>query len=351
MRLTLIRPSDMHVHFRDGAMLRNVVPETARQFARAVVMPNVPSIETGADALRYAETIRAAAAGLPFTPLMTIKLTHRTTPETIRAAQGAVVAAKLYPAGATTASHDGISDPEDPGLLAVFEAMQETGMILCIHGEAPDAFILDREATYLNVVRKIVGRFPGLKVVLEHITTAAAVDYVENEAPANVAASITLHHLTTTLDDVLGRGGIRPHYFCYPVPKRPEDRRALLRAATGPGTGRFFFGSDTAPHLRGAKESACGCAGVYSAPVLLPVLLDVFLRACRGADETGSPAHDQAIRRLLCFASIDGPNFYGLPIDESDTISLVDETWTVPEEMGGVVPFMAGETIPWKVLD
>jgi dihydroorotase len=343
MKVSIRRPDDFHVHFRDGDMLRLVAPHTAAHFGRALVMPNVPAVETEGDAKRYRARI-AKAAGPGFKPLLTIKLTHRTTPDTIRGAQEAgVIAAKLYPEGATTASHDGIRDVDL--LWPVFRAMEDCQMALCIHGERPDAFVLDREASYLPTVAKIVRNFPGLKVALEHVTTRAAVEFVQNSS-VNVAATITAHHLAISLDDVLGRG-IRPHLFCYPVPKTPDDRAELVNAALFQNGGRFFFGSDSAPHPRHAKESACGCAGVYTAPVALAVLAEIFL-----GDEDRESAIGCRRDALEEFTSHRGADFYGLPRNEG-TITLERAEWTVPENYGEgettVVPFRAGEKRSWRV--
>jgi dihydroorotase len=334
-KVTIIKPDDFHVHFRSGEMLRVVVPETAQHFARALVMPNVPAIETWVHADDYRDEIRAAA-GYGFQPLMTLKLTARTTPEMIReACDAGVVACKIYPTGATTGSHDGIADVE--ALVPVLGAMQSAGMVLCIHAEDPSAFVLDREEAYLDRVAWIVRNFPGLKVVIEHITTRAAVDFIRN-ASVNVAGTITAHHLINTLDDLIG-DGIRPHLYCKPVPKREEDRSALVTAAIHQNGGRYIFGSDSAPHRREDKESACGCAGVFSAPVALSVLAEVFLGSGRSY-----------VKELQAFTSERGADFYGLPRN-TGTITLERRDWTVPEAVGGVVPLWAGRVARWRVAD
>jgi dihydroorotase len=336
--VSIRNPDDFHVHFRSGSMLTNVVPETVRHFKRALVMPNVPAIEGADAAFAYHAEICRAACDPTFVPMMTIKLTHRTTRETIQVALGnCVVAAKLYPEGATTASHDGIQDPRR--LAPVFAAMQELGMVLCIHGEDPAEFVLDREQAYLAQVAWIVRNFPGLKVVLEHITTDAAVDFVR-DASVNVAATITAHHLDMTLNDLIG-DGIRPHLYCKPVPKTNADRCSLINAAFYENGGRFFFGSDSAPHRREDKESPCGCAGVYSAPVAMAVLAKLFLRDDLTTD---------AVSRLQAFTSERGADFYDLPRNEG-TITLARCPWVVPEIIDGVVPFRAGETLEWQVVD
>lgn len=333
--VTIRRPDDFHVHFRSGPMLVDVAPETAKQFSRALVMPNVPAVEDASRADEYRREIVDSTSDLGFEPLMTIKLTRRTTPDVIRAARRAgVIAAKLYPEGATTASHDGVSDV--PALDAVYSAMRDCGMVLCIHGEEPSAFVLEREERYLPRVRWIVEHHPGLKVVLEHITTEAAVDFVRDSS-TDVAATITAHHLVTTLDDVIG-DGIRPHLYCKPVPKTRHDRAALVAAAIHQDGGRFFFGSDSAPHLRRDKESACGCAGVFSAPVAMSVLAEVFL----GRDAIGSN-----VSRFQAFASEIGADFYGLPRNEG-RVKLTRIPWVVPALIGDIVPFRAGQELGWR---
>jgi dihydroorotase len=353
LEFTIRKPDDFHVHFRDGEMMRLVVPETERHFGRALVMPNVPAIEDGRQADDYRARILDSLTSPDgdFFPLMTIKLTHRTTPEMIGEASEVhgVVAAKLYPEGATTGSHDGIRDVEE--LRPVLAAMRDCRMVLCIHGEWPEAFVLEREERYLPAVEWIVKHFPGLRVVLEHITTAAAVKFVE-DASVNVAATITAHHLVLSLDDVLGQG-IRPHHFCYPVAKTYVDRSALVYAVAHGKCRRFFFGSDTAPHRRHDKESACGCAGIFSAPVALSVLAGVFFG---DEDHHNTLKHRQAA--LERFTSINGAEFYGLPLNEG-TVTLADEPWAVPQtydrdgDGGGpatvVVPFRAGERLRWRV--
>jgi dihydroorotase len=267
---------------------------------------------------------------------MTIKIVPSTTPATIREAKAAgVVAGKLYPEGVTTNSSDGVRDFME--LADVFGAMAEAGLVLCLHGETPDAFCLDREEAFLaEVLPTIAASFPGLRIVLEHVSTAAAVEWVRGQAPAgahDVAATITVHHLLLTLDDVVG-GMLAPHHFCKPVAKRPADRAAIVAAAVS-GDPRFFLGTDSAPHLRAAKEAAHGCAGVFTAPVALPLLAARF-------DE-----HD-ALDRLEAFCSGHGARFYGLPGNEG-TVQLVREPWTVPADCAGVVPLAAGTTLPWRV--
>jgi dihydroorotase len=334
--VTIAAPDDYHLHLRSGEMMRTVTPWSARHFRRALVMPNVPAIHTGEEAARYKAEIEAVA-GPGFEVLPTIKLTHRSTPEMIREAwELGVIAAKIYPEGATTASHDGIRNVRE--LAPALAAMQDCGMVLCIHGEDPNVFVLDRERAYLEAVAWIVWNFPGLKVVLEHVTTEAAVDFVRN-ASVNVAATITAHHLITTLDNLIG-DGCRPHLYCKPVPKTDADRAALVSIALSENGRLFFCGTDSAPHYRQDKENACGCAGVFSAPVALAVLAEVFL----GDDPT-----PDRVARLQAFTSERGADFYGLPRN-TGTIRLRREPWVVPAEIGGIVPFRAGETLPWQVV-
>lgn len=317
--LEITRPDDWHVHLRDGAMLAHVLPHTARQFARAIVMPNLdPPVRTTDEARAYRERILAALPpGSDFEPLMTLYLTADTTPEEIRRAAGSgiVHGVKLYPKGATTGSAAGVDDLAalDP-LLA---ALEHHGVPLLVHGEttAPDCDVFDRETVFLDDwLAPVIERFAGLRVVFEHITTQAAVDFVRG-APARVGATITPQHLLMNRN-ALFEGGLRPHHYCLPVLKRERDRRALLAAATS-GDPHFFLGTDSAPHPRGDKESACGCAGIYSAPIALELYAEAF-------------ASVGAIDRLEGFASGFGADFYGLPRNR-DTVKLEAAPWTVGE--------------------
>jgi dihydroorotase len=335
--LTIRRPDDWHVHLRDGAMLRAVVGYTARQFARAIVMPNLtPPVTRAADAAAYRERIRAALpADADFTPLMTCYLTDSTDPGDLAAgfADGVFTAAKLYPAGATTNSASGVTDLGN--IRRVLERMQDIGMVFCVHGEVTDPAIdvFDREAVFIErILAPLVSELPGLKVVFEHATTADAVNFV-NAAGPNVAATITPQHLHLNRNAMLV-GGIRPHAYCLPVAKREQHRLALRRAATS-GNGKFFLGTDTAPHLREAKEAACGCAGIFNAPFALESYLTVF-------DE------DSALDRFEGFASEHGARFYGLPLNQG-TVTLERASAEVPMELSGVVPFHAGETLGWRL--
>lgn len=334
--LTLRRPDDFHLHLRDGEMLQAVVPPTAAVFGRALVMPNTePPVLTGADAERYRkEIVSALPDGAAFEPLMTIKIVPSTTPAMIRDAKAAgVVAGKLYPEGVTTNSSDGVRDVLALG--DVFAAMSDEGLVLCLHGETPDTFCLDREDRFVAEVLPALARsFPDLRIVLEHVSTASAVDWLRSDAaPATVAATVTVHHLLLTLDDVVG-GLLAPHHFCKPIAKRPADRAAIVAAAVS-GDPRFFLGTDSAPHPREAKQSAHGCAGIFTAPVALPLLATVF------------DAHD-ALAALDDFCSGHGPRFYGLPANPG-TVRLVRDPWTVPADYDGVVPLNAGTTLPWRV--
>ena len=339
--LTIRRPDDWHVHLRDGDMLRGVAPYTARQFARAIVMPNLsPPVVTTDDARAYRERIRAAVpAGIAFEPLMTAYLTDDTDPaDLVRGkAEGVLAAAKLYPANATTNSAHGVTDIAR--LSPVFAAMEQTGLVLCIHGEVtdPDVDVFDREAVFVERhLQSIVREFPGLKVVLEHITTSEGIAFVENAGP-QVAGTITPQHLHFNRNAILV-GGIRPHAYCLPVAKREAHRLALRRAATS-GSPKFFLGTDSAPHAREAKESACGCAGIFNAPFALESYLQVF-------DE------ERALDRFEMFASLAGPAFYGLPANE-DTMTFTRAAAAVPESVDAngtaVVPFHAGETLNWRL--
>lgn len=308
--VTLRRPDDWHLHLRDGAMLRAVLPESARHFARAIVMPNlVPAVVTGAQAAAYRDRIRAALPdGMDFAPLMTLYLTEDTDPEDVAAAHvsGLVHAVKLYPAGATTNSASGVADFDR--VRPVLEKMAEIGLPLCVHGEVtdPEVDIFDREAVFIDRVLDPIRRAtPGLRVVMEHITTRQGADYVRS-AETDLAATITTHHLIINRNHILV-GGIRPHYYCLPVAKREEHRLALRAAATS-GDRRFFLGTDSAPHVDAAKETGCGCAGCFTATNTLSLLAHVF-------------EQEQALDRLERFTSLNGPAFYGLPANE-DTITL-----------------------------
>ncbi len=343
--LTFRRPDDWHVHFRDGAMLPAVVPWTAQQFARAIVMPNLnPPVTDVAAARAYRDRIMAAApAGSRFEPLMTAYLTDNSDPDEIERgyADGVWVAAKLYPARATTNSQFGVTDLRR--LDAVFEQMAKIGMKLLIHGEVADLAvdIFDREAVFIaDVLTPLVQRYPGLKIVFEHITTSDAVDFVLARS-AKMAATITPHHLVISRSDIFEHG-IRPHLYCLPIAKRSRHRDALRRAATS-GDGRFFLGTDSAPHPERDKLAACGCAGVFAAPTALSVYLQVF-------------AEEGALDRFEAFASLNGPAFYGLAPNEETVTWSAGEEWRAPEwlpgrdeESGsGLTPFRAGQLLTWS---
>ena len=341
--LTIRRPDDWHVHLRDGAIMAGVVGYTARQFARAIVMPNLsPPVTTTEAAAAYRQRIIAAIPdGLSFTPLMTAYLTDDTDADDLARgfAERVLTAAKLYPANATTNSSHGVTDIEK--LMPVFERMAQIGMPLLIHGEVTDheVDIFDREAVFIDrTLAPLVGRLPDLKIVFEHITTQQAVDFVE-AAPANVGATITPQHLHINRNAMLV-GGMRPHAYCLPVAKREKHRLALRRAATS-GSAKYFLGTDSAPHPKGDKESACGCAGIFNAPHALESYLAVF-------EEEG------ALDRFEAFASLNGPAFYGLPVNE-DEITLHRKPVTVSAALDAngteIVPFHAGETLAWKIAD
>lgn len=319
----------MHVHLRDGDMLRRVAPHTAAQFARAVVMPNTDRpVLTGEDAARYGSRIRESCG---LSPLMTVKLARGTAPGVIPAAKEAgVVAAKFYPEGMTTNSDDGARSPLE--LEGVLSEMERCGMVLCLHGETPGAFCMDREAAFLGTLTDVASSFPRLKIVLEHVTTQSAVAFVQG-LPDNVAATITVHHLRLTLDDVVG-GKIRPHNFCKPIAKTPADRAALRRAAVS-GSPKFFLGTDSAPHGVASKECSSGCAGVFSAPVAIQALVEEFEEL-------------EALDRLEAFCSEYGARFYGLPLNDGK-LEIERRAWAVPAEIDGVVPYRAGETLRWSV--
>jgi dihydroorotase len=340
-RLTLKRPDDWHLHLRDGAAMASVLADSARRFARAIVMPNLkPPVRTTYQALDYRERILAALPGeSAFEPLMTLYLTDDTPPEEIARAKlsGRVHGVKLYPAGATTHSDAGVT--RISRCFHALEKMQEVGLPLLVHGESTDPAIdvFDREKAFLDeVLGPTVERFPGLKIVLEHITTRDAVQYVEVTGP-NVAATVTAHHLLMNRN-ALFMGGIRPHHYCLPVLKREEHREALVEAATS-GNPKFFLGTDSAPHPRHDKEAGCGCAGIYTGHAALELYAVAF-------EEAG------ALERLEGFASVFGAGFYGLPVNE-DRVTLVREDWTVPRRLrfgdDELVPLRAGETIPWKL--
>jgi len=337
--ITIRRPDDWHVHLRDGEMLRIVAPYTARQFARAIVMPNlVPPVTTPEAAAAYRDRV-IAAAGPGFTPLMTCYLTDETNPDDLaRGFDEAIwIAAKLYPAGATTNSGSGVADIRK--IYPVLERMERIGMILCVHGEVtdPNVDVFDREAVFIDrVLSRIVRDFPQLRIVLEHITTEEAVRFVVH-SHRNVRATITPQHLVINRNSLFA-GGLRPHAYCLPVAKREKHRLAVRKAAIS-GSFKFFLGTDSAPHTRGAKESSCGCAGIFNAPFALESYATVF-------------EEENALDKLEAFASLYGAKFYDLPLTE-ETVTLTRTEVLVPEriEAGGteLVPFHAGETLGWKL--
>jgi dihydroorotase len=340
--VTLRFPDDWHVHLRDGDMLAEVAPFTARQFARAIVMPNlVPPVTDRRAARAYRERILPVLpAGADFTPLMTCYLTDSTDPEEVARGyeEGVFAAVKLYPAQATTNSAFGVTDYDR--ISPVLERMAELGMPLLIHGEVtdPEIDVFDREAVFIDrVLDPVRRRFPELRVVLEHITTREAVEYVMS-SDRNLAATITAHHVVINRNAIFA-GGIQPHLYCLPIAKREHHRRALRRAATS-GDSKFFLGTDSAPHTIPAKEAACGCAGIFTAPCALEIYAEVF-------EEEG------ALDRLEAFASLNGPAFYRLPPNDTG-VTLRREPSRVPEQIGkddtAVIPFRAGETLRWRLL-
>jgi len=340
--ITITRPDDWHLHLRDGAALASVLPHSARQFARAIVMPNLkPPVTTTALAAAYRDRILAALPqGMAFEPLMTLYLTDNTDPDEILRAQdsGFIHAVKLYPAGATTNSDFGVTDLRK--CYKALEAMQDVGMPLLVHGEVTDHDIdlFDREAVFIErVMRPLRRDLPELPIVFEHITTRDAAQYVA-EADGPIAATITAHHLLYNRNEIF-KGGINPHYYCLPVLKREEHRLALVTAATS-GDERFFLGTDSAPHAIGAKETACGCAGCYTALHAMEMYAEAFEQA-------------GALDQLEAFASLNGPAFYNLPVN-TGTITLKRESWTLPASvaMGDtqLVPLNGGQQINWKML-
>ena len=341
-KITITRPDDWHLHLRDGAHLRAVLPDTARRFARAIVMPNLkPPVTTVKLALEYRDRILAALpVGARFEPLMTLYLTDGTPSGEIAAARasGTVHAVKYYPAGATTHSDAGVTDIAkcSPAL----EAMEKHGLPLLVHGEVtdPDVDMFDRERVFIErVLAPLVARHPGLKVVLEHITTREAAEFVRAASP-RMGATITAHHLLLSRN-ALFAGGVRPHHFCLPVLKRESHRQALLQTATS-GHPRFFLGTDSAPHARHTKETDCGCAGIYSAHAGIELYAEAFAAA-------------GALDRLEGFASRHGAQFYGLPVN-AGTIALAEESWPVPADIpfgaDRLVPLRAGEQVKWKIV-
>ena len=340
-RITITQPDDWHLHLRDGDILNSVAPFTAKQFQRAIVMPNlVPAVTTVKSAVSYLDRILAAVEGSDFEPLMTLYLTDNTSAEEIKAAHKScfIKAVKLYPAGATTNSDEGVTDIRR--CYPALEEMQSAGLPLLVHGEVTDSDVdvFDREKVFIDrVLLPLVDTFPELKIVFEHITTEDAVDFVLDAEP-RIGATITVHHLLYNRNAMF-EGGIRPHHYCLPVLKREQHRRALLKAAASANP-KFFLGTDSAPHAQNRKESSCGCAGIFSAPFAIELYATVFDMM-------------DALDKLEAFASFHGPDFYGLPRN-SGTITLQKMAHRVPESypLAGqsVVPLMAGQSIPWKLV-
>jgi len=341
-KITILQPDDWHLHVRDGKVLKDVIPDSAQRFGRAIIMPNLkPPVTHVTQALEYRKRILAAVPeNKHFEPLMTLYLTDNTTTEEItRAADNAHIhALKYYPAGATTNSDAGVSSIEK--VYSVLEVMEEKGLPLLVHGEVTNSNVdvFDRETVFIDsVLAPLLKRFPKLRLVLEHITTSHAVDFV-TAMPDNIAATITPHHLLMNRNDIF-KGGIRPHHYCLPILKREQHRQALVEAAIS-GNPKFFLGTDSAPHTQKAKQSACGCAGIYSAHAAIELYAEAFEQA-------------GALNKLETFASCFGADFYALP-HNTQTIKLVKEDWTVPKSMtfgeDKLIPLRAGETVHWKLV-
>lgn len=340
--ITITCPDDWHLHLRDGAALQAVLPDTARQFARAIVMPNLrPPVTTTELAIAYRERIlQVLPNGATFEPLMTLYLTDNTSADEIKKTKssGMIYGVKLYPAGATTNSDSGVSDLAK--CTNALEAMQDVGMPLLVHAEVTDADVdvFDREKVFIDRhMLMLLKNFPNLKIIFEHITTKDAADFVTS-APSNVAATITAHHLLMNRNDMF-KGGIQPHHYCLPILKREEHRQALVKAATS-GNKKFFLGTDSAPHARNTKEAACGCAGMYTAHAAIELYAEAFEAA-------------NALDKLEAFASFYGADFYGLPRN-TQKITLEKISWLVPNELAlgdeSLVPLRAGQTIHWKLV-
>ena len=340
-KLTITRPDDWHLHVRDGEALNDVVPYTAKQFARAIIMPNLkPPVTTTEQAMNYRDRVLSAVpVGTKFEALMTLYLTDNTSADEIHKAAESehVHAVKYYPAGATTNSDSGVTDITKS--YSTIKAMAEAGLPLLVHGEVTDPSVdmFDREAVFIErVLKPMLDTIPGLKLVMEHITTKQATEFVA-QAGDNVAATITPQHLLYNRNAIF-QGGIRPHYFCLPILKREQHREALVEAATS-GSNKYFLGTDSAPHSQSAKESSCGCAGMFSAYSAIELYAEAFEKA-------------RALDKLEGFASFHGPDFYGLPRN-TETITLVKEEWTVPESLPlageKIIPMRAGETVGWKL--
>jgi len=328
--IEIIKPDDMHIHLRQGELLNNYVADATKYFRRVVVMPNTnPPIDSPESVKKYKAEIEKDTVA--FEALMTFKVLPSISPDdVVELKKAGCIAAKLYPAGVTTNSQDGVSEIKE--FFPLFDALQNSNMVLCIHAEEPGVFSLDRERAYLPKIKSILDNFPNLKVIVEHISDKASVNFVLN-GPENLAASITVHHMALTLDNVIG-DGLEPHHFCKPIPKTPEDRDAILAAALS-GNPKFFLGTDSAPHLRQDKESSCGCAGVYTAPVALPILLEIF-------------EQNNALPKLNNFTSKFGSQFYGLS-QNKETLKFIKKTWKVPSEYHGVVPYRANQQLVWSI--
>ena len=328
-------PDDFHAHLRQGELMAGYVRDLAKQFGRALIMPNtIPAMTTAQAIAEYKNEIIKAAQSVrsDFFPLMTFKLNPNYTEDVLKKmVEVGVVAGKYYPAGVTTNSQDGISDFE--AVFPVVAMMEKLGIVLCVHGEEPGEFCLDREPAFIKHVETLSEKFPKLKIVFEHLSSAKSVEAVKR-LPPNVAATFTVHHLMMTLDDVVG-DALRPHHFCKPLPKRPEDRKTIREAAFS-GNPTFFMGTDSAPHQMNKKECPCGAAGVYSAPVAIPLLVQEFENA-------------NALDKLNDFIAGFGADFYGLP-RTTKQIEVVKEPWVVPNLINGVVPLAAGQTLQWKLV-
>ncbi len=330
-KITIRKPDDMHLHLRQGEAMAVYVQETAAVFQRAVVMPNtIPPVSTVETLRSYRKEIESAAKG--FTPLMTFKILPGMKGEEVAALKkaGALIG-KYYPAGATTNAEDGISSLEQ--IRDVLSAMEEEGLVLSIHGEDPEAPILEREIRFFPHIEKILKEYPRLKVVMEHLSCKESLDFL-SAMPERLAGTVTAHHLLFTLDDLMG-GNFQPHLFCKPVVKTEKDRIALVEAVMGKNP-RLFFGSDSAPHPKGKKESGSASAGVFTSPVVMPLMVELF-------------ENEGAIQFLEAFVSEFGARFYGLPLNE-EKLTMVKEAWTVPDLIGGAVPLMAGKPLSWRVL-